>query len=679
MKKDSNRLFIRSICIITSSFIITLAAYFLGFFDYLENKTYDHRMVATADYVPSSSDIYFVIIDQDSLDWAKNEKGWSWPWPREAYGQMIDFFNAGKVNSIIFDMFYTEASIYGDEDDEKFAQAMEKNKNVYQTIFVYNEGDEEKVVLPIDRIKNAAAGLGNVTSAKDEDDVIRRSRISYNYQGVEYPSLGLISQWDNNFDKSKLPLLEDETLLLRYQKSIDNYQPYNMADILINYENWKEGKEAELLPEDFSQGYIFFALYAPGLFDICSTSVSQVYPGVGVHITCLDNYLNDSFVRKAAHPFSILWILFLCIAGSFIVTYSHKIKNQTRNLLFIISGFIFFLLISIALPYLLFIPGIWLPFVAPLTGFFISFVFTLVLNLTIEGKQRRFIKSAFSQYLSPTVIDNLISNPSQLKLGGEKRKISIYFSDLEGFTSISEKLAETPEKLTEVLNKYLSEMTDIILESGGTIDKYEGDAIIAFWNAPLTQENHAERAILSALKCQERLQQIQGELKKMCGQVIKQRIGINTGYAVVGNMGSQSRFDYTMLGDSVNLASRLEGINKQFASYTMCSQSTKSEVEAINKDIKWRKIANVSVVGKSEAVLIYEPFSNEDFEKKATIIQDFEKAFDLFYKGDFTSALPLFEKNSELDPPSKIYLEKCRDYIQNPPDNWQGIWISQSK
>ena len=661
------------------SFLIAIISFFCNVFDFTESKTYDNRMLLTADTVPSSSDIYFIIIDQESLDWAKQEKGWSWPWPRESYAQMVEFLSAGKVKSIAFDMIYSEPSIYGEKDDLIFARAMENAQNVFQTIFVYTENGKEKVVLPIDSIKNSAAALGNITSCKDDDDIIRRARISYKFNGTEYPALGFLPVWNESFDKSKLPLQKDETVLLRYKKSINDYQPYSMKQILQSYDNWKQGKDSLLVPEDFEDGYVFFALYAPGLFDICSTSVSQVYPGVGVHITSLDNYLNDCFVKKVPTFISLLWFLILALAGSFIVTIAQKIKKQSQHLTFVILSLFIFASFGFFVPYLVFIPGFWLPCVAPLVGFFISFIFTLAFNYSIEGKQRRFIKSAFSQYLSPTVIETLISEPNQLKLGGERREISIYFSDVQGFTTISEKLAETPEKLSEVLNKYLSSMTEIILETGGTIDKYEGDAIIAFWNAPLSQENHAERALTAAIRCQQKLQEIRDELEQMCGKKIYQRIGLNTGFAVVGNMGSQSRFDYTMLGDSVNLASRLEGLNKQFGTYTMCSAATMEQYKKFSNNLKFRKLANVAVVGKSEPVIVYEPFEINEYNQKKEIIENFEQGLEFFANGDFKTAHSIFEKTATTDIPSQIYLEKCNFYIQNPPENWQGVWTAETK
>ncbi len=220
--------------------------------------------------------------------------------------------------------------------------------------------------------------------------------------------------------------------------------------------------------------------------------------------------------------------------------------------------------------------GTWLPLVVQEAAVSLSLLGALAVNYATEGKQKRFIKNAFRQYLSPDVIEQLIAHPERLKLGGERRTLSIFFSDLQGFTAISEGL--DPEALTALLNEYLSAMTDILHEEGGTVDKYVGDAIIAFWNAPLDQPDHAERAARAALRCQEKLSEMRPDFRERIGKDLYMRIGLNTGFAVVGNMGSRSRFDYTVLGDAVNLASRLEGINKQFGTFILSSEALRKRV-----------------------------------------------------------------------------------------------------
>nr|MCR5606530.1 adenylate/guanylate cyclase domain-containing protein [Treponema sp.] len=321
--------------------------------------------------------------------------------------------------------------------------------------------------------------------------------------------------------------------------------------------------------------------------------------------------------------------------------------------------------------------GIWLPLIAPLFCFSLSVFTFIIVKYAIEGYQKRFIKTAFRQYLSPAVIDNLIANPYKLKLGGEKRHISIFFSDIQNFTSLSEKLEA--EKLAEILNEYLTNMTNIILSHGGTIDKYEGDAIIAFWNAPVEQYNHAARAVESAIECQKYLSSMEEHFTELAGRPLWTRIGLNTGDAVVGNFGSEKRFDYTMLGDSVNLASRLEGLNKQFGTYIMCSKSTMEEAKKYGCQLKWRELGKVVVVGKKDFVNVFEPVTESLYNEKRNVYDIFHSSLLLFYDGKIKEAMDGFYSISEMDDAAKSYLEKCKSLQGKLNDDWKGLWISNVK
>ena len=297
-----------------------------------------------------------------------------------------------------------------------------------------------------------------------------------------------------------------------------------------------------------------------------------------------------------------------------------------------------------------------------------------------EGKRRKEeaaklqIKGAFQQYVAPEVINEILKDPEKLKLGGEKKELTIFFSDLQGFTSISEGM--DPESLTAFLNDYLSEMTDIIHAEGGTIDKYEGDAIVAFWNAPLDVDEHAVRAVRAALRCQAGLTNMQLNIPQHIGKDLRMRIGIHTGPAVVGNMGSHTRFDYTVIGDAVNLASRLEGANKQFGTYTMISEASR---ELLQDQFATRELARLNVVGRSQAVVVFEPMFPEEYEHKKDNLKTFHQGLSLFYNGEFKSALKTFSSIQKIDPAAATYATRCRTFIDNPPSHWQGVWVMETK
>ena len=673
--------------------VIIFALDLIGTFEFLENKTYDFRTINTTTN-SVSEEIFVILIDQNSLDWGSSQMNWSWPWPRKAYGDIVNFFNLANSKTVTFDVIFSEDSIYGKEDDDYFAEASKNFGKVVQIQFYDSASNTPDIpVTSIPKISNQAALQGNINSLPDSDSIVRRSRLFYNKNGVEYPSLATATYLagSENFTKEnyksteeyeylkKIKTDKDEGVLLKYKSGLEAYIPYSASDILQSYYAIQNGEEPIFYPEDFADSYIFFGYYAPGLFDICANPLSSTYPGVGVNITLLDNILKNDFIQKTSPVINFFLILFFSFLTTFAIYLIEK-KVTIKKTIFICIGIIFVLIsLYIIISFATFKAGLWLPFINVLFAIILSFSISFFVNYNSEGKQKRYIQEAFKQYLSPLVIEQLISNPDKLKLGGERREISIFFSDIQGFTSISEKLS--PEKLTEFLNIYLSKMTDTILEYGGTIDKYEGDAIIAFWNAPADQENHAQRAIEAAIQCQKELRKMQNEFSKFCDTKIKTRIGINTGFAVVGNMGSSKRFDYTMLGDSVNLASRLEGINKQFGLYTLCSEETKLQAEKFGSKLKFVEIAKVQVVGKLQAVTVFTPMQTESFEKNKIFWQNFESARNLFYQGEIEKAKSSFENiakefNFTL---AQKYLEKCNSIKMPVEENLKGIWVATEK
>lgn len=676
--------FLRSVLIIIGVSLAAILLHFSGVFSFLENKTFDSRTKFAASYCEPSQDICFIAVDQESINWAQQEMGWGWPWPRAALGDIVNYMNIGNAEAIAFDVLFTEPSVYGDADDEAFAKACSDYGRVVHAMYADEAStSSEDLVFPVDSIRKSAGIIGSTVSAKDSDDVMRRGRISFVSDDGEYPSLGIaplvISGMTIDEIKASTPVEKGDTLLLRYRSGLDVYNPYRASDILQSYYDYKAGEEPLIPPENFEGAYVYYAYYAPGLFDICSSPISQVYPGCGVHVTELDNFLSGDFMRTVPLPLSIAWIVLASFLGILSITFTESRKSSLGNALSAIITIALGLTLITGGSFALFVMGWYILLVAPLASFAFSFLIQLALTYMLEGRQKRFIKAAFSQYLSPAVIDQLISNPDSLRLGGEEKEISIFFSDVQGFTSISEGLSKNPTKLTEVLNLYLSEMSNIILKSGGTIDKYEGDAIIAFWNAPADEEDHAARILNAALECQARLVELRPELKKMTGKDFYQRIGMNTGHAVVGNMGSSNRFDYTMLGDSVNLASRLEGLNKQFGTYTMCSKATMENAIAHGCKLRFRELARVAVVGKQEAVTVYEPMTEEAFASKKDLIASFDKGRELFYAGDFAGAKAVFDTTKDKDSPASFYSEKCEELMAAPPADWQGVWKATSK
>ncbi len=323
--------------------------------------------------------------------------------------------------------------------------------------------------------------------------------------------------------------------------------------------------------------------------------------------------------------------------------------------------------------------GVIFNYILILTSFIIGIVLFTAYKFISYDRQKNYIRKAFMQYLSPEVVKEVIENPNLLKLGGERREITAYFSDIAGFTSISEKLS--PEEVVTLLNKYLTAMTDIILTNDGTVDKYEGDAIVAFFGAPISHPDHAARCCNAAVDMQNALGRLREEWIKEGYPPVYTRMGLNTGPAIIGNMGSQQRMDYTMMGDTVNTASRFEGANKAYGTYTMISEFTYSQV---GDRFVVRKLDLIRVIGKTTPTEVFELVgrTGEVDEKKLLTIEEYHKALQEYRSKNWERAAEMFGKlvKDNGDPPSKTYYDRCLKYKKTPPPaDWDGVFVLSQK
>ncbi|MGR8935988.1 MAG: response regulator [Gammaproteobacteria bacterium] len=277
-------------------------------------------------------------------------------------------------------------------------------------------------------------------------------------------------------------------------------------------------------------------------------------------------------------------------------------------------------------------------------------------------RQKHLVTTAFSQYVNPDIVAAILRDPSQLRLGGERKELTLFFSDLADFSGLAEHL--NPEILTVLLNRYLSDMTEIILQEGGTLDKYEGDAIVAFWNAPLDQPDHAVRACRAALRCQRRIVERAAEYRRLGGRELRARIGIHSGEVVVGNMGSDARFNYSVLGDAANLAARLENANKAFATQIMVSQAT---WEQLPEPLPGREIGLLKVAGRSAPVYVYE--LSEMLCDEA--LRHYEDGLVCMRERQWENAAQSFERLPD-DVPARVYATQCRRMLAG--EEWDGLW-----
>jgi adenylate cyclase len=701
------RKLIYSLAIGVGATLLALLLLILGVLDPIEYGTWSWRVRTLSARSASSERVKLILLDQASLDWGAKENGLPWPWPREVYGPILDFCKRGGAKAIAFDVLYTESS---DSEhvaqDEALGEAIRRAGNLVAPVFLGEQtvqtqtwpGDvprpsievaglsewltparktalgEPAAAFPIAQVATNAVMLANVKDVPDSDGVFRRAALFRLFDGVPVPSLGLAAyllalspserrielrdRWVD-IGSAHLPVDRLGRTVLRFRGGSGTHETFSAAAIIQSELRLQEGDKPTLQPSALKDCYVFFGFSAPGLKDLRPTPVSGDYPGVEIHATLLDNLLERDSLRDASPWAAGAATLLLAVLAAAMVVLS---RNVFRSVL----AFGLFLPIPFAAGLLAYVAGWWWPVALPAAGTALALVSGVVLNYATEGRQKRFIKSAFKQYLGETVIDDIIRDPARLKLGGEKKELTMFFSDLEKFSSFSERLS--PTQLIDLLNLYLSDMGEIIIEEGGYLDKFVGDAIVAFWNAPLAQEDHAVRAVRAALRCQRRLAERRAEIEKRMGALLKMRVGINTGDVVVGNMGSRDRFNYTMLGDAANLASRLEGANKAFGSYTIVSESTWSHLRGA---IIGRELGALRVVGRKAPVRVFEPVCVRG-ETPPPHIDPFARALDACRERRWKEALTLFQAIGD-DPPSRAYAAKLRELAEKGGE-WDGVW-----
>jgi len=414
-------------------------------------------------------------------------------------------------------------------------------------------------------------------------------------------------------------------------------------------------------------------LTATGTHDIASIPLHNEYPGVGTYHNTINTIINREFIRKPGAVFISVLMLIIAVASGFIM---QRLASK-RSLAVAIAGF---LIINIMSFYLFIVHNVWLEQLGLNLALILPSVVIVSIKLVSEESQKRFIKGAFSRYIAPDVIEQIMEHPESLELGGENRRITTFFSDVAGFSTISEKLS--PPDLVKLLNEYLSEMTDIIISHGGTIDKYEGDAIMAFYGAPHPYVDHELRACMAAIDMKKRLRELQEHWRSIGQHELFVRMGMNTGMAVVGNMGSTMRMDYTAMGDSVNLASRLEGANKVYGTTAMISENT---YVAVKDHVETRKLDLIRVVGKTEPIGIFELLGPKGSlpQKVYDAHEHYNKGMDYFSERQWKRALNAFQDTLKIlsdDGPSKTYIKRCEEFMKKPPSQkWDGVYTMKSK
>ncbi|MGD8373004.1 MAG: adenylate/guanylate cyclase domain-containing protein [Syntrophobacterales bacterium] len=534
----------------------------------------------------------------------------------------------------------------------------------------------------IAKLANSSRTAGHFNIFPDIDGTVRWIPLVIRYQDRFYPALALeavrsyvgniplrVRVADHGIESIQLgpvaiPTDEKGRMLINFRGGPQTFPNYSVADILAGRTE----------PDAFRNRIVFVGSTAKGVYDLRVTPFSNVYPGLEVHANVADNILTQRFLFRPewARLFDLVAILFMGLVTGLALPRLRALFS----VLLIGVLFIGYLLVSQTL----FVrQGIWLNAVYPLLTMVLVYTAVTLYRYIVEEREKREIRGAFSFYVTPSVVNEMLKNPDKLKLGGDKKELSVLFSDIRGFTSLAEEME--PETLVHLLNEYLTEMTDVVFEFDGLLDKYIGDAIMAVFGAPLEQIDHPSRACRTALKMLQRLAKMQQKWESEGAPRLDIGIGINTGPMVVGNMGSERRFDYTVMGDSVNLASRLEGINKEYGTQVVISEFTH---ELVKDDFFCRELDAVRVKGRARPVKIFELLAlRSEEDQRVAILEPFAQGLNHYRAQEWELAELKFNQvlaSLPDDVAARLYLQRIVSLREDPPKpGWDGVYTMTRK
>lgn len=699
---------------------------------FFEDRFYDIRMNMTLDHEAKDERIVLANIDDQTI----NGLG-EWPLRRQTWALMLDKLKNYGAKIVAFDVFYPEPSLVcnGEDPDKIFADAIRSFQEVPGNKVIlpyaltrYEEDGQElpdilynfimdtkqgegisldpwyvgKEQFPIPALQDTDAILTHLQVESDTDGVFRHYPLVGNVDDIYFPSFSLAAYEAYTGDKASLDLLSIGDFKLKIKNGNLNlnikgeakvrwlgdqraYPEFSIIDLLKSKDD--DPKWRALLENNI----IFVGSTAFAAHDIRHTPVNPLLPGVYFHMNMTHMLMEGKFFAPYEESTKYSWLIL--ILGTLLILVIQLYGNALLDLVSVlaITGGVFYLDTYYLLP-----KGYEIKLFFCMFSIGACYSWNTFLHFYIANKDKAFLKNAFGSYISPELIDEMYETGEAPKLGGDSGIRSAYFTDIQSFSSFSEKLSAT--QLVELLNEYLTAMTDILLEEKGTLDKYEGDAIIAFYGAPMPLEDHAERACMTAHRMQETLLVLrekwvsEGDKWPTIVKEMRMRIGINTGEIVTGNMGSASRMNYTMMGDSVNLAARLEESAKQYGIFTQVSKET---AEMAGHDIfVWRELDTIKVVGKSIPVTTYDLLgiheTAPEFLKKLST--RFAEGIDAYKSQRWDEAITIFKETLEYEyerfpllkgvktNPSEIYIERCEAFKENPPgEDWDGVYTLTSK
>jgi adenylate cyclase len=689
-KRERTRLLV-SMVIAAAVGLGLVVIYRLHFFTTLQQISHDafYRAQNPARYGDVPSRFVIVAIDSKSLERLGRWTGWD----RTNYARVIDQVKAGDARVLAFDVGFFEPA----PGDAELARAMSEAGIVVQPIAgVFSDERAESSGLrqlsrpevPLPALRNAAPSLGSVNVTTDSDGSVRTVPLIIEVDGQRMPALALaaVSEY-----LRQPPRYDQRPPVFQFVgRDVPISESYGMRVNFVGPPSLVEGRqtfttvsfvdvlEGRVDPSVFRDKIVFVGMlgaqgFADDYWTPVSTATTGKMSGVEIHANAAATLVRAAFLTPEDPTVTTATILLLAIIAGLASARLSVIKSLL-------------VLAAIAVAYVFvasqfFDRGQILNLVFPVAALALPQAAMATYYVIFEQRQVRFLRGAMGRYLSPSVMDAIIRRPELLQLGGEKREMTVLFSDIRGFTTFAERL--DPQDLVALLNEYLTAMTDVVYRHDGVLDKYMGDAIMAFWNSPVDQPDHARRGCLTALDMLEELHGLRERWHARGIPPLNMGVGLNTGPMSVGNMGSSSRFDYTVMGDAVNLGSRLEGANKEYGTNIIISESTLAAVREGGFVVRFLDM--VAVKGKTEPVAVYELIGQAGQFGSLTpeLLATYEEGTRLYRAQRFEEAAARFAEvlaERPADGPSRMYLDRCEDLVAAPPPpDWDGVFVMTHK
>ncbi|MFX4266304.1 CHASE2 domain-containing protein [Aliarcobacter butzleri] len=702
-----------------SIFLSAIYIFFPSLPDSLDNRLRDYLFTIRGE-LPHNQNVVIVDIDETSI-----KSLGQWPWSRDKLAKILENLTLANVGIVGLDIVFAEEDrtsphkilqdlkIYKKDVpnyDLEFANIVENSPVIlgYQfdlvkkdnanakvpqipAIFIEKDKPQDKsylieaynTILNIPQIQDKAYSSGFFNNIPDDTGIIRSVPLVISYDDTIYPSLALevirvinntqkvVVQYDENgisnivLDDISIPTDRYGRMLINFRGPERSFKYISAIDI---YNNSFDKSEID-------GKIVLIGTSAAGLFDLRATPFDSIFPGVEVHANIIDNILMQDFIYKASwlDGANILIIFVLSIIVVMLTTYTTFWANPIIFISF--STSYLFLVYNLLFGY-----GIVLNILFPIATVLIASIMTTLFDYFYNIKKEEAIKAKFASKVSKNVMDDILKNIDKNEFSAKSKEVTIFFSDIRGFTNISEKL--DAKELISFLNRYMQPMSEIIIKYQGTIDKFIGDAIMAYWNAPIDIKNHCDLALKASLEQLEVLEKLNVELQKENLPKIDIGIGLNTGTVIVGEMGSSLRSDYTVIGDTINLGSRVESLCKYYDSKLNISNFTKDKLQ---EEYIFRFLDLVKVKGKNEPVEIWQVLGKGEAKESLKEELDlYHKAIEFYKNSDFLNALEIFEslENNENKTNKniyKIYITRCKEFIKTPPKNFDGVYEHTTK